>query len=212
MTDPEDRDLLAAEYVAGVLDAADRARAEDLMARDPRFAALVEDWQTRLAPLNDGYPPVPPPPALQARIEARLFPAPRRRWSWGALLGGALAAGALGVAVLVLMQPLPAPPRLSASLTADSGLAFRATLTGDILRIEQTAGGPADTGRDYQLWLIGASGGQQSLGLLRGARTETTVTGLAPGRVLAVSLEPAGGSPLPTPSGPVLMTAELTAG
>lgn len=213
MTSPEDSDLLAAEYVTGVLDAADRARVEDLMSRDAALAARVLDWQTRLAPLNDGYPEVAPPPGLQARIEARLFPAPaRKRWSLPRLLGGALAGVAVAVAVLVLMPTAPTAPQLTASLSADSGLAFQASLTGDQLSVAQVAGAPAGQNQDYQLWVIGPSGVPQSLGLLRGPQTVTTVADLAPGFVLAISLEPLGGSPLPTPSGPVLMTAELISG
>ena len=54
---PED-DALAAEHALGVLTARERAAAELRMAREPDFAAKVEAWRERLAPLAEGVAPV----------------------------------------------------------------------------------------------------------------------------------------------------------
>ena len=54
-------DLTAAEYALGVLDQLGRARAERRMAEDLHFAAEVQAWQARLAPLADEIAPVPAP-------------------------------------------------------------------------------------------------------------------------------------------------------
>ena len=68
---PED-EALAAEHALGVLTARERAVAEARMARDPSFAAEVDAWRLRLAPLAEEVEAVPPPAGLWARIERRL--------------------------------------------------------------------------------------------------------------------------------------------
>ena len=72
MTSPlsEDDDLIAAEYVLGVLDSAARAAAEASIRRDPDFAAAVQAWEHRLEGLNDDFAPASAPnlmPAIEAR-------------------------------------------------------------------------------------------------------------------------------------------------
>ena len=46
--EPDEQELLAAEYVLGTLDAEERARARALVAMDPGFAAIVRAWERRL--------------------------------------------------------------------------------------------------------------------------------------------------------------------
>jgi anti-sigma-K factor RskA len=206
---PDPDDALAAEYALGVLDSAERAAAEARMTRDPAFAAAVAAWQARLSPLNAAYAEVPPPPALQARIAARLFPAPpRRRFGWLAGLAGAALAG-LVVAGLLVWQGPPAPALQAGLVAPGAPVAFSARLDGAVLTVTRRAGGAAPPGQDYQLWRIGPDGVPQSLGLLRGGETRLPGDGLAAGLVLAVSVEPAGGAPGPLPTGPVILTAAL---
>ncbi len=209
---PEGDDALAAEYVLGVLDLAERMAFEARLRAEPVLRHRVERWEARLAPLNDEFADVPAPDLLPA-IEARLFgPRPSRLRFWGGWLGGALAAG-LAIAVgLTQLPPPPGPaaaPGLRATLSAEAQtLVFAAAYdpaTGQ-LRVARTAGPAAEAGRDYQLWLIGASGVPVPLGLLREAEVVTDVAALIPGETLAVSLEPAGGSPTGAPTGPVLVT------
>ncbi|NNF66483.1 MAG: hypothetical protein HKM98_03135, partial [Gammaproteobacteria bacterium] len=70
---------------------------------------------------------------------------------------------------------------------------------------------------DYELWILRDDGVPVSLGLLpqTGEASLTldddAVDALQRGSVLAVSLEPPGGSPEPVPTGPVLFTAALLA-
>ena len=71
---PEDGDdLLAAEYVLGVLDVSARRAAEARVADDRAFARMVADWQNRLSPLDDEYATVTPPPMVKAALDKRLF-------------------------------------------------------------------------------------------------------------------------------------------
>jgi anti-sigma-K factor RskA len=72
MTADEDRAGLAAEYVLGTLDAAERDQAEEFIRSDPGFAALVQDWERRLGELHAMVEPVAPPPDLWMAIQNRL--------------------------------------------------------------------------------------------------------------------------------------------
>lgn len=211
---PED-DMLAAEYVLGVSGLPERAEAESRIKADPAFAARVHAWEADLAALNAGYAEVPPPPGLLPRIEARLFPAPKRarRPGWLGFLGGAVAAGILGAAVLIALPRSDAPgPALTASLTADAQpLVFEAAYLAGTLRVSRTAGDAAGAGQSYELWLIAGASAPVSLGLIEGRAVELPLPILAPGAVLAVSLEPAGGSTTGAPTGPVLVSGTIGA-
>lgn len=143
MTADEDRAGLAAEFVLGTLDAAEREQAEEYMRSDPAFAALVQDWERRLGELHAMVDPVPPPPELWMAIQGRLAelepasevrlpgflesPAPsaegesanvvnltRRLRGWR---GGAIGFGALAAALAgIVVTAAVAPERLPAPL------------------------------------------------------------------------------------------------
>ncbi len=206
-------DALAAEYVLGVLEMGERLAAEARLRTDAAFREQVAAWETRLSGLNAEFAPVPAPDLLPA-IEARLFPtAPKRRRAW-AWFGGAVAAALVALAVLMPLRE-PQGPMLVATLADPAqSLSFAATVdaaSGTVTLI-RTAGTGAAAGQDLQLWAIGPEGTPASLGLIREAELTVTAPGLAPGVVLAVSLEPEGGSPTGLPTGPVLVTGVLTDG
>ncbi|MCB1405623.1 MAG: anti-sigma factor [Rhodobacteraceae bacterium] len=201
---PEDHDdLLAAEYVLGVLTGDDWRAMHDRAQIDGGFAARVAGWEARLSGLNDSFPDMPAPDLLP-QIEARLFPTvpARRRFAWPWLAGAAVAAS---VALAVLIWPQPPAP-MSVQLVGDSA-AFAARFDGSVLEFALDVGA-AGQGRDYQLWAIGADGVPRSLGLLRGPVTQVAAD-LPAGITLAVSLEPEGGAPGLLPTGPVLATGVL---
>ncbi|MBN2630789.1 MAG: anti-sigma factor [Rhodobacteraceae bacterium] len=207
----DDDDALAGEYVLGVLDLADRLAAEARIKADPVFAARVTDWETRLSPLNDGYDPVPLPDLLP-QIEARLFPHPAHaRQSWRLWLAGATAAAALAVGVLVLVPPAPQAPLLATLGSANAPQAYEARHDGSRLSVRQIAGLPAPAGQSYELWIIAPDAAPVSLGLLGAATLQVSTPRPPAGWVLAVSVEPAGGSPTGAPTGPVILTAEIGA-
>lgn len=213
---PEDRaDALAAEYVLGVLSLSERMAVEAQMKTDAAFALRVADWEARLAPLNDAYAEVPAPD-LMPKIEARLFPAPARpvrRSPFGWLVRGVL--GAMTAAVLVLAgialfaPPVPAP--LIATLgEADAPLRFEARFDGAALIVTRVAGGAAPDGQVQEVWLIAPEAAPVSLGLLPGDSLTVPYPAAPAGWTLAVSLEPAGGSPTGAPTGPVLAAGTIT--
>jgi anti-sigma-K factor RskA len=72
MTLEDDHIVLAAEYVLGTLDEVETAIAEQLLASEPDFVALVRDWERRLGELNAMVAPVEPPADLLDKIRARL--------------------------------------------------------------------------------------------------------------------------------------------
>lgn len=208
LTPQEEDAALAGEYVTGLLSLAERTAVEARLRRDPAFAALVTDWEYRLADLNDGYDEAPAPNLLPA-IEARLFPeAPKPRRNWLGWLSGAAAAAVLVLGVVVLVPQAPAP--VIATLAAqDKMLAFEASYADGELTVTRVAGTPAPAGQVHELWIIPPDTAPISLGLLADASLTVAAAKPPAGWVLAVSLEPAGGSTTGAPTGPVLMTAEI---
>lgn len=210
-----DREGMAAEYVLGTLPLDERLLAERLMASDAEFAALVQDWTTRLAPLNDGYGEMAPSPQLLAKIEARLFAQAPTRRGWRMPFFGALAAGMAAVALLVVWPALQPHKTRTATLTAENQPLVVAAVfdqTAGQLTFTRSAGPAADTGKDYELWVIPAGGKAVSLGLLRDKNLTVPLTALPAGTTLAITLEPAGGAPNGVATGPIVAAAVISEG
>ena len=70
--EPPSADLLAGEYVLGVLDAETRRAVQRRIEHDPGFARLVIDWEHRLSSLTDTGSLTDVPPHLWPRIRSRL--------------------------------------------------------------------------------------------------------------------------------------------
>jgi anti-sigma-K factor RskA len=229
--DRPDDDVLAAEYVLGVLDLEARQRLANRIDQDAAFARLVSQWEERLAGLNRDFAAVAPPAAVKAAIDQRLFdaarapqpPARTSLWSslgfWRALAGLALAGlVALAVVTYQARQAPPAGETLVAALSAeDSDARFVAVYDSadNRLRVTTVAGTkPAD--RDFELWLIAGERAPVSLGLVgaTGERAPQVAADLRPlfaaGATLAVSLEPQGGSTTGAPTGPVVAAGPVT--
>jgi anti-sigma-K factor RskA len=210
LTPMEEDDALAAEYVLGVLDLADRTRAEDRIKRDAAFAAMVAAWETRLAGLNDAYAEAPAPDLLP-KIEARLFPQaakPKRNlFGW---LAGALAAAAIAIVAVMVVPRTPQPEFLATLAGENQPLVFVASYAEGNLTLTQTQGAAAGAENDYQLWLIVGDAAPVSLGLVEGPDVTRALANMPEGAVMAISLEPAGGSTTGAPTGPVLVTGVVT--
>jgi len=204
----EEDDALAAEYVLGVLSLADRSAAEARMRNDSAFAARVAAWELRLDGLNDGYAEAPAPDLLP-RIEARLFPKAQRRRPLFAWLAGALTAAAVAVGAVVLLAPAPAPVIATLGET-DAPLRFEARYDGATLTVARVAGSAASQGQVQEVWIIAPDAAPVSLGLMEGESLSVPYPQAPAGWTLAVSLEPAGGSPTGAPTGPVLAAGVIT--
>ena len=68
----DDKDVLAAEFALGTLDADDRANVQMQAALDPGFAAIVATWERRLGELNELVEPVEPPADMWDKVKARI--------------------------------------------------------------------------------------------------------------------------------------------
>jgi len=227
-------EALAAEHALGVLTERERAAVEARMAADPRFAAEVEAWRARLAPLAGEVAPIAPPESLWRRIE-RALPANDdgrlmravRVWRGAAFGGFALAAASLVAAVVVAGRP----PVVVAPSAAPAGALLNASLKGETgpplfvvaydpdrkaLIITSLVPPGTDPAHAHQLWLIPADKKPRSLGIIEpGTSRRLTMVGpLAPmvseGASLAVSVEPPGGSTQDGPSGPVAAAGQLS--
>ncbi len=233
MSDPADmtdRDAMAAELALGLLDGDERARALRLQLSDAGFAAAVDAWRDRFAPLSADFASASPPAALWTAIEARLggdvgpagvsaMPSPfaRQLGRWRAAAIGSSAVAAILLAAIVLrpapeplLQPAPVAadrPVTIAQLAGDPGgalLAARYVREPGELMI-RAAGIP--TGDLVpELWVIPGDGVPRSLGLVAiDGMTRVTVPFelrgmMADGATLAITMEPADGAPHDAPS------------
>ncbi|SFP54544.1 anti-sigma factor [Sphingomonas rubra] len=219
-------DVAAAELALGLLDGEERAAALRRVLAEPAFAAEVERWRLYFAQLFDKWPEAQPPADLIDRIDASLSgPLPMRRrqlpWPLLATVSTAVAAALLVVVALRPDVPTPPPPPIARQAPAQPLLV--AAIGGEAAIFEPGSGrlrvgGAPDVpaGRVAQLWVIGADQTPYSLGLLDRGNTARLLppadrARLIAGATLAVSVEPAGGSPKPTPTGPVVATGALRA-
>jgi anti-sigma-K factor RskA len=72
MTDREDIDMLAAEYVLGSLDESERHAVSARRLREPDLDAAISDWERRFSPLNERVDAAAPNPAVFDRLYARI--------------------------------------------------------------------------------------------------------------------------------------------
>jgi anti-sigma-K factor RskA len=72
MTEDDDIDGMAAEYVLGSLDIAERADVDARRRTHTSLAAAIEAWQRRLGPLSESAPGIAPPPDLFDSIRSRI--------------------------------------------------------------------------------------------------------------------------------------------
>jgi anti-sigma-K factor RskA len=223
-------DLLAAEYVLGVLSADERQIVTRRIDAETDFARLVDGWEVHLSPLAAAYPEIEPPASVKTAVDRRLFEStaatavPQRAglWSslafWRGLAAAAVAALAIYVAVPYLNPPVVQPQtRLVASLAADgSDVKYLAVYDAAHHEVGLShVSGERAAGKDFELWMIEGKNAPVSMGVIPAGATAHIVVSpaaqqkLAQGAVLAVSLEPAGGSPTGQPTGPVVAAGDL---
>ncbi|OHV70837.1 anti-sigma factor [Mesorhizobium sp. LCM 4577] len=223
-------DLLAAEYVLGVLPADERQIASRRIDTETALARLVDAWEVHFAPMAAAYAAVEPPASVKAAIDRRLFASSASTsgapsgslWTslafWRGLAAAAIAALAVYVALPYVNPPVrPPETRLVASLAADnSNVKYLAVY--DAARHEvglSLVSGERGAGKDFELWMIEGKNAPVSMGVIPAGQTARMPVApavqqkLAQGAVLAVSLEPSGGSPTGQPTGPVVAAGDL---
>lgn len=229
---PRLRAVLAAEYAFGTLHGGARRRFEQLLRDDLVLRREVEQWQNDVYPaLIEALPERAPPARVWQRIDQHTRPAPKparteRPGLWRSLnfwRGLALAASAavLVLALNLVLRP-PVPPAGADYIAVIQDRAQRPAWLVRLdrdqrrFRVETLQAQNRAADRSFELWLL--PGGQQpprSLGLLP-AQGDATLAlppaltqALPQAQALAVSLEPAGGSPTGRPTGPVLYQGSL---
>ena len=232
---PERAEALAADYVAGTLRGPARRRFEALLPGHPALRDAVAGWRGRLMPLSTVLQPVAPPVGTWAAIEQRLWPAvaaataaaPAREPWWRALGFWRAASGlatvaalALGVAltmpqpvqppVVVVLQSTGKDPAVAGSLVASFSADGRAVTAKPVVPVA-VAGE-----RSLQLWWATEKGKPVSLGLIKADGATVLDRSKLPGGItgsgidhMAVSVEPAGGSPTGQPTGTVVFYGKL---
>lgn len=215
-------DKLAAEYVLGTLKGGARRRFETHLREDPALRRLVNEWEERLAPMAEFSPPQLAPERVWLSIERRLG-LQRRHATWqfwrseSLVFWRTLGLASMGCALLlvgVISSSLLDRPQVDYLATLQDDKARTALLlTGDarreVLTVRLVEPAPVAADRSLQLWAVPKQGNPRSIGVLfdRGV-IELGLSRTAIGddvALLAVSLEPRGGSPNPDgPTGPIL--------
>ena len=216
---PERRRALAADYAIGLMPPTARKRFEHLLQDDAPLRAELARWNTHLSQLTEPLLEQPVPDhvwqAIVARIEPQTLHVPARRpfWSWVRL--SALACSlliALTVGLLYNRDSVQYKATLLSG-TAQPGLSIEAH--SDYLNVRPLELAAVDGGRSLELWAIPVEGKPVSLGLIprdgdgRIVLSQTQQQLIRIPVVLAVSLEPQGGSPTGQPTGPVLYQGPL---
>jgi anti-sigma-K factor RskA len=215
--------MTAAELALGLLDGEERAAALRRVLADPAFARGVDDWRQRLAALFDDYPEVAAPESVAARLAQLDRPAQpalpkRRNWPIAAMVS----AMAAMLALFVILRPtaqLVAPPHhmmVASLMMSDKSAAVPAMV--DMTTGEMRVGGAAmaPAGKTAQLWMIGGDGVPKPMGMLASTGPSRMMLpvekrhALKAGIMLAVSIEPLGGSPTGLPTGPLVASGKLS--
>ncbi|HZF17424.1 MAG TPA: anti-sigma factor [Steroidobacteraceae bacterium] len=218
-------DRLASEYVLGTLRGAARRRFESLSAKSGSIASVVRRWEDRFLGLAPGATAAQPSQRVWTGIlreideyeRTKPRDSTRRAWTF------ALAAGLVGLVVAVgwyrYMQE-PPPGAVAIFTTTAGGEIWRVEASKDTTSLRMATLGPVplEAGRSFELWALPEGGNPVSLGLMPTAGSASAKltaeqrAALLASRKLAISLEPVGGSPTGSPTGPVVHAADWVIG
>jgi anti-sigma-K factor RskA len=208
------------------------------MVADPSLRAELRWWEQRLAMLALRLKPMPPRPIVWLNVEHRVRTSPivtpiatppstqlRRwqRWSWLATAASVL----LGVALYSTMQSPRAPQVVAQNVPTPAAPMYVAVLQPEQkpstwmvmvhpekgqMKVKVLHDYPMDDQHVAELWVM-HDGKPVSAGVMphwgEMMMPWPKDVPFAEKMVVAVSMEPMGGSPKPWPTGPVLATAEI---
>jgi anti-sigma-K factor RskA len=225
-------DVTAAELALGVLEGEERAAALRRLVAEPAFAREVERWRDHFALLFAGVPGVVAPDGVFETVQARIGGGrgvtpiePRgasNPWKPAALAASIAALLMTAVAFRPVEQVPPrAPaaveaPLVAAMAPADKSEPHPAIYDASAGMVKMPGHMPIPAGRAAQLWAIQGDRAPIPLGTFRetgpGMYVAEAKMGavIAPGTMLAISIEPIGGSPTGKPTGPVIASGMLT--
>lgn len=220
----QDKDSLAAAYyVLGITDAQTRQQLDKRLDEDGDFALEVLRWQKAFSIADVATQDVIPSSSVWAKIESDLdrnylatkSPSTRMRpihWA-----GWALAAALAGVIIFTDVIK-PEKTRESFPIAILNGMQPNAQFVVSMDRSGSTIqvsslGVTLPQNKSLQLWMIKGNSLPRSLGIIN--RSDNNTFRLLPDMfdnqtVLAISLEPVGGSKQAGPSGPVVFQGKVT--
>jgi anti-sigma-K factor RskA len=233
MTELDDIEALAAEYVLGTLRHEERRDVAARREKEAKLDAAIIAWENRLFPLAEVVWPVAPPPNLYNKIRAQIGLSnhvislrareqalTRRASRWRTVTVGmtALAASLAGVVGWQEYRRLQMPTQYVAVLQAGQATpAFLLTVdTKTNMFVISAIAAPKEPEKSYQVWAVYDEAEKpKSLGVM--SEGDMAMHPMMGGEehdkfmnaTFAVSLEPQGGSPTGLPTGPVLFTGKL---
>ena len=217
------RQKLAAEYVLGTLKSGARRRFDAWLTQDADLRNIVAEWQQRLTPMAEFAGAVTPPRSVWTGIERRLNLRPAKAAGWKFWLNenlafwrslGMVSTGLAAMLMVIVLSTRTADtPTISyiATLTdekANNAVVVTADARRRALEVRLVTNVPVAADKSLHLWAVPKSGKPRSLGVLADNRgrfklTENAISGDV--MLLAVTLEPKGGSPDPNgPTGPIV--------
>lgn len=234
MTELDDIDGLAAEYVLGTLSHEERQTVAERRAADKALDRAIEAWERRLSPLVETVAPVAPSPNLYNKIRAQIglsqhvvslkareHALARRANRWRNAFAGATALAA-SLAGVIVYRDAVVPKEATqyvAVLNAGSDMpAFLLTVdTKTNMCVITAVNPPQQSDKTYQVWMVSDKMPKpKSLGMVnKPGEMQTMPMQAGPEMDLfmnasfAVSVEPMGGSPTGLPTGPVLFSGKL---
>jgi len=234
---PDTRSILAAEYVLGTMRGQARRRFEHWLKSDPALRREMGRWEARLDPLCNTLPEVQPGAAVWKQIEAQINPSrdPASAgttswlgslafWRWTSFASAGLASVLLAFIVVntgrsdptALDEAMVVVMEDSETRNPSMSVAWATEGRGKPkLRIRVIGHAEMAPGTAWELWAL-PNGNEppRSLGLINTHETQWVEVPeelrhqLNKAAGMAMSLEPAGGSPTGRPSGPVLASGK----
>lgn len=220
------RNALAAEYVLGTLRGSARRRFQKLILSNQTIAETVSLWEQYINGMGEKIPPVQPDAkvwkVIQSRIDYRseetnLVEMPVKKQSispWKVVAMAASLLLAVAVTTVTIKQLEPTVSQVAVVVDEQSKPLWVIEYSDKDLIIRPTDKVELLAQNDYELWIVPATGESPvSLGVLPQrerliAKAPDSLSDV-PFTILAVSLEPLGGSPTGQPT-QVLFTAEVT--
>lgn len=212
---------LAARYVIGSMRGQARARFKRFLMEFPKLRSEVVFWEQHLSTLVEVIPARTPDAAVLKRIYQRLGWQTEAKPNWWQRWVGFGAATAVLLVMLVVgniyFEPPTAPvsaSRIAVIQGSDARTLWLIEQQQRRLAVKVVGQVELLSNEDYQLWMLPSNGNPPiSLGLLpqQGEVVLELAANIALDDIaaLAVSREPAGGSPIDVPTGPVLYTTDL---
>ena len=216
-------DALIGEYILGALRGGARRRFERALREESTVALRLRTLQREFAPRYNERIAQTPPAGGWERL-ARELNLAQYRAPWYSRVAflrawalGATAALMLGVALIALRAPETTLVPIAELAMKGAPPSVTAALSGDGVTLELRPARPIVAGpqQSYELWVIPEGGAPLSLAVLgridgklevpQGHRRQ-----LRKGAVLAISVEPAGGSPTGAPTGPVILSGAIS--